>query len=98
MAEWRTQEQIDADEALHQAVARVLVAYDEDDGTRSKFMLTDYVVITASVGMTDDKAQNTTYDYVLANGSVPWHVMMGLMDWGYMTMKDTMRNSKEDGD
>jgi hypothetical protein len=96
MAEWRTQDQIDADEALHVAIAAVQKAYSDDPETYDKFMLTDYVVISARVGITDDKAQNTSYDYALANGSIPWHVMMGLMDWGYMAMKDAMTKAEDD--
>lgn len=96
MAEWRTQEQIDADQNLHSAITRVLAAYSDDPERHAKFMLTDYVVITARVGMTDDTVDTTSYDYQLSNGSIPWHVMMGLMDWGFLTMKDGMRGSRED--
>lgn len=90
MAEWRTQEQVEADEALHAAITRNILAYSTDPTTDAKYMLTDYVVISARAGITDDKAQSTYYDYQLANGSIPWHVMMGLMDWAYLKMKAQM--------
>lgn len=96
MPEWRTQQQIDADEQMHRAVIAVQNAYGNDPEIETKFILTEYIVISARVGITDDKVQNTFYDYALSNGSIPWHSMMGLMDWAYMAMKDAMTNS-EDG-
>jgi hypothetical protein len=97
MAEWRTAEQVTADEALHRAITDVLRAYTDDPESHDKFMLSEYIVVTARVGMTDDKAQNTLYDYQLSNGSLPWHNMMGLIDWARMTMVEQMRtNAGED--
>lgn len=96
MAEWRTQDQIDADQRLHEAIAGVLKAYSDTPDEHAKFMLSDYVVASARVGITDDKAHSTLYDYSLANGSIPWHTMMGLMDWGYMAMREDMKGNKED--
>src|ERR1041385_1419308 len=75
MGEWRTQEQIDADQEMHKALMRVLAAYSNDPENHAKFMLTEFLVISARVGITDDKAQNTFYDYTLSNGSIPWHSM-----------------------
>jgi hypothetical protein len=96
VSEWRTQEQIEADELLHVAIAGVLMAYSDDPDTDEQFMLTEYIVISARVGMTPVKAQSTRYDYTLANGSIPWHNMMGLMDWARMVMKDVMEGKRED--
>lgn len=96
MSEWRTQEQIEADELLHVAIAGALLAYSQDPDTEAKFMLTEYVVISARVGMTEDKSHSTKYDYTLANGSIPWHNMMGLMDWARITMVEDMAGKSED--
>jgi hypothetical protein len=96
MSEWRTTAQIEADEQLQRAIANNLLAYSDDPESHQEFMLSDYVVITSRVGMSDRKADSTQYDYMLANGSIPWHTMMGLMDWAYLSMKDGMRGSKED--
>lgn len=97
MAEWRTQEQVDADEALHKAIHDVLRVYSTNTPEEfAKFMLADYVVITSSVGITDDKANSTTYDYSLSRGSIPWHTMMGLMGWADLTMREQMKGSNED--
>lgn len=97
MAEWRTKDQIEADGALSIAIARVLSAYSDDpEGEAAKFMLTEYIVITARVGMSDDRGDHTKYDYQLANGSIPWHNMIGLMAWAKMAMMDQMRGANED--
>lgn len=98
MAEWRTEAQIAADDELARAIGAVLTAYDEEDVNPNEWAVTDYVVVVARAGLSMEKAQNTRYDYLLANGSIPWHHMMGLMDWAQLSMRDGMRGSKEDGD
>lgn len=90
MAEWRTAEQVQADEELAAAVMKVLAAYDDKDVDPNVWALTDYVVISARAGITDEKALNTRYAYSLSSGSIPWHSMMGLMDWGRMAMEQDM--------
>lgn len=98
MPEWRTQAQIDADEKLHEAIEGVLLAYSEDPEDHGKWFLTEYVVITARSGIGEDNADHTTYDYSLARGSIPWHSMMGLMNWALLSMKSKMRDSNLDDD
>jgi hypothetical protein len=96
VSEWRTKEQIEADGALSIAVARALHAYSDDPAEAEKFMLTEYVVVTARAGLSEDRGSHTKYDYMLANGSMPWHNMIGLVNWANMTMVDQMRNTNED--
>lgn len=96
MPEWRTAEQVEADEKLHTAIEAVLRAYSEDPENHAKWFLTEYIVITARSGIADDNAEHTTYDYSLARGSIPWHNMMGLMRWAQMSMEDKMHGSQTD--
>lgn len=92
MSEWRTQAQVEADQRLHTAIADMLEAYSDDVDEHRKFMLTEYVVITARVGVDDEYQGHTKYDFSLANGSIPWHNMMGLMAWAKGEMKDQMES------
>jgi hypothetical protein len=97
MAEWRTQAQIEADEALHAAIIQAEIAYEDGDNVDpNDWAITEYIVITARAGISNEKAQNTRYNYMLSQGSIPWHNMMGLMDWAYIAMKETMAGSNED--
>lgn len=96
MTEWRTEEQIKADDALARAIADNLRAYSDDPEEHDKFMLTEYIVITARVGITDEKAQHTKYDYSLANGSIPWHNMLGLMTWAKQRMLADLKGDEDE--
>lgn len=96
MSEWRTAEQVEADEELGRAISKVLAAYSDDPAESDKFLLNEYIVITARVGITDDRAQHTKYDYMLANGSIPWHNMMGLMAWADGAMSEVMTGKETD--
>jgi hypothetical protein len=96
MSEWRTQAQIEADDQLSRAIGAALAAYSDDPEEASKFLLSEYIVITARAGISDDKAQHTKYDYCLANGSIPWHNMMGLMAWAKQTMMEQMAGQDSD--
>lgn len=98
MSEWRTPAQIDADNRLQSAIADMLLAYSEDDEKSKDFMLTEYIVITARVGITDERSQHVKYDYSLSNGSIPWHNMIGLMKWAEKTMMAVMEGSDLDGE
>lgn len=96
MAEWRTQEQINADEELSRALARVLKAYSDNPEEHDKFMLNEYVIVSTRVGMTDETSDRTQYDYTFSNGSVPWHNAIGMLAWAKMTLEDTMRGENTD--
>lgn len=96
MTEWRTEEQIKADDALARAIADNLRAYSDDPEDHNKFMLTEYVVISARVGITDEKAQHTKYDYTLSNGSIPWHNMLGLISWAKRTMLANLEGGEDE--
>lgn len=91
MSEWRTQAQIDADEALNAAVAGVIEAYKETraDGMEGR-AVGEFIVIAALPGFTDELAGSTSYQYLFSNGSMPWHHANGLMHWARRRMDKHM--------
>jgi len=95
MSDWRTQAQVDADQALHAALCQVLDAYSDGSEEDKGFMLTEYVIITARSGITDDNAQRVQYGYTFSNGSVPWHSVMGLLDWARLALREQMKERQE---
>lgn len=98
MSEWRTAEQIEADEALNASVARVIEAYKQtdSDGLEGR-VVGEFIVIAALPGFTDELAESTSYHYLFSNGSMPWHHANGLMHWARHRMDRDMAEEGLEG-
>lgn len=99
MSEWRTTNQVAADEALQRAIEVVLEAYARAEEVPSPLegrAIGEFIVIAALPGITEELSQTTAYEYILANGSIPWHNMAGLMRWAQMKMDQVMQGSDLD--
>lgn len=99
MSEWRTHDQVAADEALQRAIEGALTAYAAAEDVPSSLegrAVGEYIVVVALPGITEELSQTTAYEYVLANGSIPWHNMAGLMRWAQMKMDQVMQGSDLD--
>lgn len=72
--ETRTQEQIDADDALERAIQRVANAYEMKD-TGEGYMLGEFLIIVTWPSLTEDGA---TYHWFVNGRSIPRHHVVGL--------------------
>lgn len=72
----RTPEQIEADEALQKAITECYRAYGTDDNS----VITDYVVMSASYGVSEDGESFYTYQYLVRDCDMPWYRILGLIE------------------
>lgn len=74
----KTQEQVDADMALYEAIERSMRAYLPDHA--SDYTLTDYVTLTAVQKIDSDGLIVTRYPMYVRDGDIPWYKIHGLID------------------
>ncbi len=91
----RTQEQIDADEALAIAIARCLGAYQPEEG--NQFTLANYVVLTTMQQMTSDGIVITQYPMFMSNGDMPWYQILGLLEINSLNAKRDITIGRDNG-
>lgn len=73
MADDRTQEQVEADNALHAAIERCAHAYWPDKFT----VVTDFVVLAVREDPATEGERE--YNYLLPGGTMPWHRILGIV-------------------
>lgn len=81
MPEWRTQPQVDADEALSNAIAAVVSAYSEE--ALEGRVVGEYMVVSEMPGLAEELAGSTRYEMLLSNGTMPRHHLLGLIEWAH---------------
>lgn len=79
MSDGRTEEQREADDALTDAINRVLVAYHDYDSETP--LLTEYLVIATQRGFADDGTGITSTASIPRDNNVPLHVLLGLTEY-----------------
>lgn len=84
MAELRTAEQVAADEALRAAVEQMRAAY---GGELETYHLTEFVVMYACRGWTDDGDDSTAVGRLVINPAPSLHAQMGLLDYGLTKLR-----------
>lgn len=72
----RTVEQISADEALTEAIQRVLNVY----GIQSDYLLGDYLIVCTQARIDEDGEACSAYAHLYRNGDLPAHAILGLLD------------------
>ena len=72
----RTDEQLEADEALRQAIKDVIWAYHKNREDMANYVLADYIVITAEVGLNGE----TAYSQFYLDGDCPLYRALGLLE------------------
>jgi len=91
----RTPEQIEADEGVTKAIEHWLRVYkydgSEDDGGMR--VLTDYVVLMATQGWSDDGDHVIGYPYMLRDSAVPHYRALGLIQVGFELLNSTMEDN-----
>lgn len=87
MREERNDEQVAADADLTVAIERAMHAYWPDGAS----MAVDYLVLVAREN--PDSPGETTYNYLMPNGSMSWHRTMGLMTTFEKLMSRDLLNS-----
>jgi hypothetical protein len=65
-----------AQRQLEEAIRAVIAEHKDDQGR----VLTDWVVIAASQGYDADDGNSTAYNYLVPDGDVPHHRLIGLLD------------------
>lgn len=85
-----TPEQRAADDALEEAIRQAMVAYDLLDDNR---MVTEWVVLVASQGVTPDVAESTSYQYLVPGDFITWHRLLGLVDTHRLLMAQQVMGS-----
>jgi hypothetical protein len=75
-AQGRTEEQVTADENLTKAIEECLRAYGFEDGS----ILTDYLVIAATVKLDEDEDTTTAYSYLYRDSDMPYYKILGLLE------------------
>lgn len=94
MPENRTQEQLDADEALEQAIQRIADVYQMAE-TGDGYMLGEFVVMAEWPSITGD---NTTYHWFVNGRTIPRHHVVGLHKMlGMMLQMEFTQAGEDDG-
>ena len=75
-AQGRNTEQVAADDNLTKAIEQCLRAYGFDDGS----ILTDYVIIAATVKLDEDEDTATAYSYLYRDSDMPYYKILGLLE------------------
>lgn len=65
----------EADAQLRQAIIQTLKSY----GWYDDRVLTDYLIVAASQGFDNDGDDTTGYNYLLPEGQMGWHRVIGLL-------------------
>lgn len=91
-AQGRTEEQVTADENLTKAVEECLKAYGFEDGS----ILTDYLVIAATVKLDDDEDTTTAYSYLYRDSDMPYYKILGLLEVARARAAYHMMQGEED--
>jgi hypothetical protein len=86
----RTPEQIAADEALREAIDRVMKVYEMLPEGTGPSVLTEYVVITCHQGFEDTGQGNARYNWTIQDDGMPWHRILGLVDMGKRQIETAM--------
>lgn len=72
----RTEEQINADNNLTEAINQAIRAY----GYEEDFILTDYVIIAAQTKLDADGDSVNAYTYLYRDSDMPYHKILGLLE------------------
>lgn len=86
----RTPEQQAADDALTAAIQQCHEAYDWDAG-----VLTEYVVVTASMRWDDDGTGITAIGTIFRDSNLPYHHALGLTDYASTRFRATIAGNAD---
>lgn len=81
----RTAEQKAADDALRDAIDKVLAAYELLGGAQP-WLLTEYVVVTCHRSFENTGEGSARYNWTVQDDGMPWHHIFGLLDEGRKQM------------
>jgi hypothetical protein len=87
-----TPEQKAANEAIGEAIKSAQRAYGYDE----RFMVTDWVVLTAETRFDDDGEQISAYARIYQNGSMPDYRVLGLLEVHASYVRDHLREEQQD--
>lgn len=90
-----TQEQIDADLALSNAIEQCLKAYVGENA--NEYTVTDFVTLAAIQKITDEGVVVTRYPMYVQGGDMPWYKIHGLIEVHRLQIKASTLDQENNG-
>jgi len=91
----KSEEQIDADRKLTEAVEECMRVYVGDEV--QKYVLGDFVVLSAIQMLTEDGILVTRYPVFLRDGDLPWYRVFGLIDMSKIQLEKHATGTEDNG-